>query len=295
MVVILSFYIFASPVSQSKLRSSFIALSACPECPRGAAEWPVAPLTLRAAVTLHLAALHLGWCGHLATRPGFAAHGPEAIGKSIDTPRPNLESCLPAWLADSPPLPVSPFLTLLLPLSLVMAKWRRCSSHFSTPRCMWISCYRLRNASACQGACSSRGWCICPVNWPPFPPMFRLRGGETAINQILEEDFFPITVPAMKNCWPKITLVHNCCPPHPSTTFMNFFQHTGALGVFQSNNSTTPILPWLILWIISTWIYVNLIRNLSDMNAKITFISRTMINVKGITGSPKIRRDFLSS
>lgn len=52
-----------------------------------------------------------------------------------------------AWLAGwltSPPL--------LLPLlSLVMAKWRRCSSHFSTPRCMWISCYRIRNASACQG------------------------------------------------------------------------------------------------------------------------------------------------
>lgn len=48
-----------------------------------------------------------------------------------------------AWLAGFP----SP----LRPPSLVMAKWRRCSSHFSTPRCMWISCYRIRNASACQG------------------------------------------------------------------------------------------------------------------------------------------------
>lgn len=102
--VILSFYIHASLVSPCKPRSSFIALSACPECPRGAAEWPVAQLTLRAAVTLHLSALHLGWCGHLATRPGFAAHGPEAIGKSIDTPRPNLESCLLGWLTLLPSL-----------------------------------------------------------------------------------------------------------------------------------------------------------------------------------------------
>lgn len=27
--------------------------------------------------------------------PGFAAHGPEAIGKSIDTPQPSLASCPP--------------------------------------------------------------------------------------------------------------------------------------------------------------------------------------------------------
>lgn len=43
--------------------------------------------------------------------PGFAARGPEAIGKSIDTPRPSLAS----WL--NPPPPSSS-----LPLSLVMAK-----------------------------------------------------------------------------------------------------------------------------------------------------------------------------
>lgn len=36
---------------------------------------------------------------------------------------------------------------------------------------------------------------------------------------------------------------------------------------------------------------MNLIRNLSDMNAKITFISRTMINVKGITEFPKIKTE----
>lgn len=54
--------------SLSEHRSSFIALSACPERPKGAAEWPVAPLTLRAAVTLHHPTLHLGRCGHLATR-----------------------------------------------------------------------------------------------------------------------------------------------------------------------------------------------------------------------------------
>lgn len=57
-------------------------------------------------------------------------------------------ACLAGWLTTTPS---PPFLTLLLPLSLVMAKWRRCSSHFSTPRCTWISCYRIRNASACQG------------------------------------------------------------------------------------------------------------------------------------------------
>ncbi|CAB1419683.1 unnamed protein product [Pleuronectes platessa] len=40
--------------------------------------------------------------------PGFAARGPEAIGKAIDTPRPNLVSCLPGWLADSPSSPSLP-------------------------------------------------------------------------------------------------------------------------------------------------------------------------------------------
>lgn len=133
------------------------------------------------------------------------------------------------------------------------------------------------------GACSSRGWCICPVNRPPFPPIFGLRGGETAINQISEEDFFPLTVSAMKKCWPKITLVHNCSPPHE---FLS-----AHWSISESNNSTSPILPWLILGIISTWVYVNLIRNLSDMDAKITFISRTMINVKGITESPEIKTE----
>lgn len=77
---------------------------------------------------------------------------------------------------------------------------------------------------------------------------------------------------------------------HPSATFMNLFQHS------ESNNSATPLIHRLVSWITSTRVYVNLIRNLSDMNAKITFISRTMINVKGITGTPKNEeRFFLSS
>lgn len=43
------------------------------------------------------------------------------------------------------------------------------------------------------GAHSSCGWCICPVNRPPFSPVFGLRGGETAINQISDEDFFSLS------------------------------------------------------------------------------------------------------
>lgn len=68
---------------------------------------------------------------------------------------------------------------------------------------------------------------------------------------------------------------------------MNFFQQ-----VSESNNSTSSILPWLILWIISTRVYVNLIINLSDIDAKITFISTTMTNVKGITQSPKMKTEI---
>lgn len=56
--------------------------------------------------------------------------------------QPNLQSWLAGWLIPPPPS---------FSFSLVMAKWRWCSSQFSTPLCMWISCYRIRNASACQG------------------------------------------------------------------------------------------------------------------------------------------------
>lgn len=270
----------ASLITPCALRSSFIAGSACPECPRGAAEWPVPPLTLRAAVTLHHLTLHLGWCGHLATGARVRlsrTRGYWEINRYASAQPSKLSAWLAGWLLPPPSLPYTS------PSSLVMAKWRRCSSHFSTPRCTWISCYRIRNAAACQGLAALDADVSVLSTGLHFHPMFGLRGGETAINQISEEDFVSITASAMKKCWPKITLVHNRSPPQEFLSALR--------SISESNNCTSPILPWLILWILSTWVYVNLIRNLSDMDTKITFISRTMINVKGITESPKIKTE----
>lgn len=151
--LILSSYIPAWLITPCVLRSSFIAVSACPECPRGAAEWPVPPLTLRAAVTLHHPTLHLGWCGHLATGARVRRSWTRGYWE-INRYASAQPSELPAWLAGwlpPPPPPLRPSLHSSSPLSLVMAKWTQHSSHFSTPRCTWISCYRIRNASACQG------------------------------------------------------------------------------------------------------------------------------------------------
>lgn len=109
---ILSFYISALLVSPCELRSSFIALSACPERPRGAAEWPVAPLTLRAAVTLHHPALHLGWCGHLATGARVRRSWTRGYWE-INRYASAQPSELPAWLAGWLPSLPSPSLPSL--------------------------------------------------------------------------------------------------------------------------------------------------------------------------------------
>lgn len=116
-------------------------------------------------------------------------------------------------------------------------------------------------------------------NPPPFPPIFGLRGGEMAINQISEDSF---------SCWRGSAdqRLHTCCytpcsPYLPTNHHPNL--HEFSFSTFSgSNNSTTPILSWLILWIISTRVYVNLIRERSDIDTEITFISHTMINLKGI-------------
>lgn len=275
-------------------RSSFIALSACPERPRGAAEWPVAPLTLRAAVTLHLTALHLGCCGHLATRPGFAAHGPEAIGKSIDMPRPNLASCLPGWLPS--PFCLSPPYTPPPPLP--------CYGQMKTMQ------FLLFHTSLYVDILLQDKKCLClPRGFAALEADVSVLSTGLHFHQCLDWEaerqqlikfqkrisFLSLYLPRRsadrRLHWCTIA-AHPTPPPHLWISFSTL-EH---FGVSQSNNCTTPILPWLILWIISTWVYVNLIRNLSDMNAKITFISRTMINVKGITGSPKIKTEiFLSS
>lgn len=101
---VLSFYIPASLVSPCVLRSSFIALSACPERPKGAAEWPLAPLTLRAAVTLHHPTLHLGWCGHLATGARVRRSWTRGYWE-INRYASAQPSELPAWLAGWLPSP----------------------------------------------------------------------------------------------------------------------------------------------------------------------------------------------
>lgn len=174
-----------------------------------------------------------------------------------------------------------------------MAKWRRCSSHFSTPRCMWISCYRIRNASACQGLAAPEADVSVLSTRLHF---HQCLDWEAERHQLIKfqkrisflSQYLPWRSADQRLQW--CTIAAHPTPPHLWISFSTLEL------LSQSNNSTTPILPWLTLWIISTWVYMNLIRDLSDMNAKITFISRTMINVKGITGSPKIKTViFLSS
>lgn len=73
--------------------------------------------------------------------PGFAAHGPEAIGKSIDTPRPSLAS----WL-NPPPIPQS---------SPSPSLWPNEDEAVVSPPHLgrtWRSCSRIRNARAGPGA-----------------------------------------------------------------------------------------------------------------------------------------------
>lgn len=80
--------------------------------PQGAAEWPVALLTLRAAVTLHHPSLHLGWRGHLATearvRRSWTRGYWEINRYASAQPRE-----LPGWLTSPPlcdPPPPSPLI-----------------------------------------------------------------------------------------------------------------------------------------------------------------------------------------
>lgn len=167
-----------------------------------------------------------------------------------------------------------------------MAKWRRCSSHFSTPQCTWISCYRIRNASACQGLAGPEADVSVLSTGLHF---HQCLDWEAERQQLIK---FQRSISLLSWYWPWrsadqrlhwcTVAAHPTPPPHLWISFSTLWH----FGVSESNNSTTPILPWLIFWIISTWVYVNLIRSLSDMNTKITFISRTMINVKGITRSP---------
>lgn len=247
----------------------------------------MAPLTLRAAVTLHHPALHLGWCGHLATGARVRCswtRGYWEINRYASAQPRELPACLAGWL--SPLLPIPSLLTIFLPLSLVMAKWRRCSSHFSTPQCTWISCYRIRNASACQGLAGPEADVSVLSTGLHF---HQCLDWEAERQQLIK---FQRSISLLSWYWlwrSADQRLHWCTvaahptpPPHLWISFSTLWH----FGVSESNNSTTPILPWLIFWIISTWVYVNLIRSLSDMNTKITFISRTMINVKGITRSP---------
>lgn len=206
----------------------------------------MAPLTLRAAVTLHHPALHLGWCGHLATRARVRRSWTRGYWE-INRYASAQPSELPAWLAGRLPHPSPPY-TLPPPLPCYGQMKTMQFSLFHTS--MYVDILLQDKKCLClPGACSSRGWCICPVNGPPFPPMFGLRGGEAAINQISDEDFFPTTVSAMKKCWPKITLVHNCSSPH---TFMNFFQHIGAISPppRSSLGSSFGSFPHGSLWIL---------------------------------------------
>lgn len=118
------------------------------------------------------------------------------------------------------------------------------------------------------GARSSRGWCICPVNWPPFPPVFGLRGGETAINQISEEDFSPHHCTGHEEV---LTKDYTGARLQPTPFLHHIYDFLSAhCGTSVFLRAVTPPLQsphsWINFWIISTRVYVNLIRNLSDMN-----------------------------
>lgn len=101
------------------------------------------------------------------------------------------------------------------------------------------------------------------ITRPPSLPIFGLRGGGTAINQIFL-----------------------CCGGAGAEVLST--DSTGA-GLQPSpggapSTALGAMAPPL-------WIRVDLIRNRSDVVAKITFISRTMINAKGITQSPEIKAE----
>lgn len=203
-----------SPRLCLQLRSSFISASACPERPTGAAEWPVALLTLRAAVTLHHPSLHLGWCGHLATEARVRrswTRGYWEINRYSPTYR-------AGWLAD---LPSSLHPPSSVSFSLVMAKWRWCSSQFSTPRCMWISCYRIRNASACQGLAALMADEFVLSTGLYFHQCLDWEVETQRLIKFQRRISFPSW------CWPWRSADQRqyCSPPFatPKTTFMNFF------------------------------------------------------------------------
>lgn len=176
----------ASLITPCALRSSFTAGSACPECPRGGCRMTSAPADPQS-------------CCHPSSprSPSWMVWSPSnrgqgsplvdqrLLGKSIDTPRSNLASALPAWLADYSP----PFPSLHFPLLPCYGQMKTMQfSLFHTSPCVDIL-LQDKKCLCLPGARSSRRWCICPVNWPPFPPVFGLRGGETAINQISERGF----------------------------------------------------------------------------------------------------------
>lgn len=152
---------------------------------------------------------------------------------------------------------------------------------------MWISCYRIRNASACQGLAALKADVSVLSTGLHFHQCLDWEAERRQLIKFQKRISFLSRYRPWRSAdqilhWRTIA-AHPTPPPHLWISFSTL-EHS---SISESNNSTTPILPWLILWIISTRVYVNLIRNLSDMNAKITFISRTMLNVKGITGSPQ--------
>lgn len=204
----------------------------------------MAPLTLRAAVTLHHPALHLGWCGHLATGARVRrswTRGYWEINRYSSAQPSELPACLAGWLTGW--LADSLLASSSLPLSLVMAKWRRCSSHFSTPRCTWISCYRIRNASACQGLAALEADVSVLSTGLHF---HQCLDWEAERQQLIKfqkrisflSQYWPWRSADQRLHWCTIA-AHPTLPPHLWISFSTL-EHS---SVSESNNSTTPFLP----------------------------------------------------
>lgn len=160
---------------------------------------------------------------------------------------------------------------------------------------MWISCYRIRNASACQGLAAREADVSVLSTGLHFHQCLDWEAERQQLIKFQRSISFLSQNRPWRSADQRLYWCTTAALPIPLPHLWISFSTVEHSGVSESNNSTASIFPWL-LWIISTWVYVNLIRNLSDMNAKITFISRTMINVKGIRESPKIKTEiFLSS
>lgn len=154
---------------------------------------------------------------------------------------------------------------------------------------MWISCYRIRNASACQGLAARVADVFVLSTSLHF---HQCLDWEAERQQLIK---FQMRISFSYHgigCEEVLTTDCTGAQLQPTAPLHHFYEFLSAhwrIPEFRRTITTPPTLAYLIRIIISAWVYVNQIRFQSDMNPKIAFM-RTMINVKGIKESPKINK-----